>query len=350
MRGRLFVFPLLFLYTLGASAQLGDKVRSLVEVNVNAPAAYDTAYVAEYRSDLLISLVTKLQSLDVALERDNSPDLTYSINARDQYGIGLDYKWLSLEALFTIPAWNDHDTALGESSSKGFGLGITRPRLWARGLWNSTQGYYLENPLRWNGNDAPVVRPDLKNRIFLLSANYALSGKKRYSQRAALFQTERQKKSAGTFVAGFSGWHTTLTGDSALLSAALLDTFQLATSFDEVQRLMLGATIGYTHTFVFWHKGFIQLGLQTGAAYTTQWIQTPDNRLRGSGVAPVAEFKGGAGYNGDRWYLALTAAYYYASAPVADELDLSMNYGHVRLALGVRFGDPGIKVLKKVGL
>lgn len=343
----LLLWPLL---ALPARAQLGDKLRGIVEVDLHAPSVYDTAYVAEYRSNLLVSLVTKILDTDLALEREDSPDLTYLINAREQYGIGIDYKWLSVEALFSIPAWNDHDASLGESTSKGFGLGITRPRLWARGFWNSTKGYYLDNPLLWNGSETPHLRPDIGNRTFLLSANYALSGKHQYSQRAAMFQTERQKRSAGTWVAGFSGWHSTITGDSSLLGPALLDTFRLATGFDEVQRLMLGGTIGYTHTFVFWHKGFVQLGLQAGAAYTQQWIQTPDERLHGSGLAPVAEFKGGMGYNGDRWYLALTTAYYYASASVAEDLDLGMNHGSVRLALGIRFGDPGIKVLQKVGL
>lgn len=335
----------------GAHAQLGDKLRGLVEVDVNAPSDYDTAYVTQYRGNLLVGAVVKAQSVDVGIEPEEGEGLEYSINGMEQYGIGLDYKWLSVEALFSLPQWSDLDPALGKSKSRGFGLGITRNRLWARGSWNTTEGYFLNDPLRWTGSAEPYVRPDIKNRIFLLSVNYALSKKRRYSQRAALFQTERQKRSAGTWVAGFSGWHTTLTADSSLLSRALLDTFLLdVTGFMEAQRLILGATFGYTHTFVFWHKGFIQASLLPGLSYAQQWLATPEERLHGTGMVPVVEFKGGLGFNGDRWYCAMTAAYYYTTAQISEKVYLSLNTGHVRFALGVRFGDPRIKALKKVGL
>lgn len=348
MRHRLLL-PCMAL-ALAAQAQLGDRLRTLVEMDVHAPPDHDTAYVAEYRSNLLVSVVSKMQLMDVALERTDGPDLTYSINTREQYGIGIDYKWLSAEALFTIPAWSDFDGSLGESTSKGLGLGITRNRLWARGLWNTTQGYYMEDPRRWTGSEHPHVRPDIGNRVFLVTADYALSNKRCYSQRAAAFQTERQKRSAGSWLAGAKGWHTTVTGDSSLLGPALLDTFRLASAFTGVQRLMLGATAGYVHTFVFGGKGFLNLALQAGYAYAEQWIDTPAGRLHGSGLAPLAEFKGGLGFNGDRWYAALTVSSYYADAPIAEHLDLSLNHTNVRLAAGLRLGDPGIKALRKVGL
>ncbi|HEY0978138.1 MAG TPA: hypothetical protein VGE21_11775, partial [Flavobacteriales bacterium] len=72
--------------------------------------------------------------------------------------------------------------------------------------------------------------------------------------------------------------------------------------------------------------------------------------LEGRGVASVTEMKAGLGYNGDRWYLSMTTAFYYCTSDIGEALSLGTNYGFVRLAAGLRFGAPNIKALKKVGL
>jgi hypothetical protein len=335
---------------LPARAQLGEQVRRLL----NAPPDYDTNFVASYRSNLTLSLLVKYQGVDLELEPNEGTSLSFSANTAEQYGFGLSYKWLSLEATFRVPALDDVDPALGNSRSKGFGLGFTGRRLWARGFWNNTKGYYLNDPQRWTEGwkegDLPITRPDLATDAFMVSAKYALSRKKRFSQNAALFQVERQKRSAGTFVLGFSGWRSTVSADSSILSPALVDTFQLASGFRTLDRTIAAVTIGYAATISFWRKGFIHVSLLPGFGYVHQVIHVPDDRLEGDGLGAVTEFKVGAGFNGDRWYTALSYAYYYSTTPIAEQLNLSTNYGFGRFALGIRLGAPGIKGLEKVGL
>lgn len=330
--------------------QVDGPVGRLLNGDPNAPPPYDTAYVASYRSNLVVSALVKYQQSDVDLETDKGDDYSLSGNTMEQYGVGLNFKWLSVEATFDVPAWSDHDPALGKTTSKGLGLGFTGRRLWARGFVNKTTGYYLNDPLRWTGQDVPLTRPDLYNRTYMLSVNYALSGKRRFSQNAALFQMERQKRSAGTFVAGFSGWHTEIGADSSLIGTDIVDSLDLASGFSGLKRWMTGLTFGYTHTFSFWHKGFIHLALLPGLAYVQQDILAPGGALHGSGTAAITEMKAGAGFNGDRWYAALTTSFYYSTTAIAEQLNLATNYGHVRFALGLRLGDPGIRALQKVGL
>ncbi len=332
-----------------------DKVRHILVGDTAAPPNCDTAYVAAYRSDLIISVVAKLRTIDVALEPDIGDQLSYSTNSTGQYGFGLNFKWLSVEATFNVPAIDNHDATLGNTSSRGFGLGFTGRRLWGRAFWDNATGYYMNDPQRWiagwTEGDAPIIRPDIASNSYLFSLNYALSGKRRFSENAALFQMERQKKSAGTFVAGLSAWVSNVSADSSLIRPALVDTFQLASGFTGVDRVLIGATIGYAHTFAFWKKGFIHASILPGVTYAEQTITTPDGmQLRGTGTATVVELKLGAGFNGDRWYSAITTAYYYSTAQISQKLALSTNYGFVRFVLGIRLGDPGIKVLKKVGL
>lgn len=352
---RLFLLPLSAFMASNGSAQFGDKVRLMLNGNPDAAPAFDTNYVASYRSSLTLSLLTKYQSVDVDIEQDDGRSLSFSANTAEQYGVGLNYKWLSAEATFNIPALDGYDPAFGKSRSRGFGLGYTGRKLWARGFWNKTTGYYLNEPEHWvagwETGDLPITRSDLASEAYMLSVNYALSGKRRYSQNAALFQMERQKRSAGTFVVGFSGWRSHVSADSSILSPALVDTFQLASGFRQVERTIIGFTVGYTHTFSFWQKGFVQAALLPGLGYVHQTIAVPGPvKLEGTGVGAVTEMKLGAGYNGDRWYTAFTLAFYYSTTPIAENLNLATNYGFARFAIGIRLGAPGIKGLEKVGL
>lgn len=320
----------------------------------SAPPDHDTTYIAAYKSDLVISVVSNWHDIDLDFDQDEGGSLSYSTNSHGQYGFGLNFKWLSVEATFSVPALDAHEAEYGNTTSRGFGLGYTGRRLWARFFRDKTDGFYQNDPQRWTAGwetgDPQVLRPDLSCRTYLLSLNYALSNKKRYSQNAALFQMERQKKSAGTMVAGFSAWYSHVTAENSILSPALVDTFLLDTGFKDVGRFIAGGTFGYAHTFAFWKKGFINAAVVPGITYIHQTIEIPDGRLSGDGVAFVTEFKLGAGFNGDRWYGAITTAYYYSSAQIAEKLSLSTQYGFIRLALGIRLGDPGIKVLGKVGL
>lgn len=353
---RAVLLSLLFLLVTAGHAQFGNRVRSLLNGDSLAPPDHDTAYITTYRSRLVLSLLTKYSYVDVDLEHGPSDHYTFLTNSNEQYGVGLNYKWLSAEVTFNVPLFNQYDASLGKTESRGFGLGYTGRRLWARGFWNTAEGFYLEDPERWidgwTEGQAPIVRPDISNTAYLLSVNYALSGKRRYSQNAALFQMERQKRSAGTFVAGVSAWLSDVQGDSSLVRPALQDTFQLATGFTRVKRSLAGVTFGYTHTFAFWHKGFIHVAVLPGLAYVKQTIvPTEGEDLVGEGAAAaVSEFKLGAGFNGDRWYTALTTSFYYSSVDIAENLSLATNYGFIRVALGMRFGGPNIKALGKVGL
>ena len=108
---------LLSVFTLNAQAQLGDKVRSVLAGDTLAPPDHDTAYIATYRSNLVISAVAKLQLVDVDVEQDAGGGLSFSTNSMEQYGLGLDYKWLSVEATFNVPAFSDYDASLGKTSS-----------------------------------------------------------------------------------------------------------------------------------------------------------------------------------------------------------------------------------------
>ena len=77
---RLAVFLIFCITALHVHAQLGDKVRLLLNGDPNALPNFDTSYIASYRSALTLSLLTTYQSVDVDIEPEEGDDLGYSAN------------------------------------------------------------------------------------------------------------------------------------------------------------------------------------------------------------------------------------------------------------------------------
>ncbi|MBL0044127.1 MAG: DUF4421 family protein [Flavobacteriales bacterium] len=339
-----------------AQAQLGDRIRHFLVGDTAAPPDHDTAYIATYNQDLTISLLSsyRLASLDITDTSGHS--VTYTTNNAVQYGAGITYKWLSVDGTISIPALDAADPAFGKTRSRSIGAGLTARRLWIRAFWNKTSGYYPEQPAAvsqgWKEGAPIPVRPDLTTETVMASVNYALSKKRRFSQNAALWQMERQSRSAGTWVLGGAFWFTDLRADSSVVPVRDSVAFSPVARIDRAKRVLLGATVGYTHTFVFWRTGFIHFSLLAGAASRDQRLRTASDGawVSSNGISSLSEFKLGAGYNGDRWYTALTTAFFLNSDGEEESVRLGSTYGTVRFAVGVRFGKPNIRGMEKVGL
>jgi hypothetical protein len=346
---------LLLLLPLGLQAQLGNKLRSLVIEDTLAPPDHDTAYIKEYRQELTLSVISNARLATLEIGDSSGHHADFYTNSATQYGLSLTYKWLTLEGTVSIPALNTPDPKLGTTRSQSLGFGATGRRLWIRSFWNLTTGFRPEPPQAivagWQAGDAWPLRPDLRSETVMASVNWATSKKRRFSQNAALWQMERQQRSAGTWVLGGALWYSDVRADSSLVPFRDSLAFDSASCIDRAQRFLLGPTFGYTHTFVFWHRGFIHAALLTGAAYRSQKLRQAETGSwkTYTGASSLTEAKLGVGYNGNRWYTAITMAFYINSDSEEEKVQLGGMFGNVRFALGFRFGAPNIKGMDRLG-
>lgn len=340
----------------GAHAQFGAFVRKLLVGDTAAPPQYDTAYITSYKQNLNLSAVGSYRLASMTLSDTLGREATWSTNNVTQYGFAIDFKWLTAEATFSVPFLEEPDPTYGATKSKGFGLGYTGRRIWFRGFWNTSSGFYVEQPEviteSWTASDAWPHRSDLEAETWMGSLNYALSRKQRFSQVAALSQMERQKRSAGTWVAGLAFWLTRISADSSLVPTTGPVAFPEEARIIKARRTLFGATMGYTHTFVFWQKAFINFAFLFGAASSDQvrTVEGYEEQPAEKGLSALMEMKLGAGYNGDRWYFGITNAFYFNEDADERLVSLGAMYGTTRLAAGVRLGRPNIKGIDKVGL
>ena len=329
-----------------ARAQFWDTVYRLLNGDSTQGPDYDTAYVVSYRDDLVLSPVMAHQSNTLSLDRRDGRSLDFSTNTPVQYGLALDYKWLGVEYTTSIAGVSTLDTAKGTTTGQGFGFGYTGRSWWFRNFIRSSTGFYVEDPTvldpEWEEGDPYPVRGDLENLSYGASINHGFNSR-RFSQTAALWQMERQKRSAGSFTAGGAFWYTRSRAAAPLFPVQQAEQYEVPVVLSEVRRWTMSITGGYTHTFAFWQHGFFTVMVVPGLGAQQQQVRGTDGSTLTSGwdLAATGELRMGLGYVGDRWYLGLTSFSFASSGNVSPEVTMGTGYGSVRLAAGWRIKGAG---------
>lgn len=356
MGARPILFLLCSVLGLLAKAQLPAPLRTLLLGDSTAPLRYDTAHVLSYKKSLSIGVVSSVQNSTISFSDSLGNSLKFSTNNPTQYGIGFSLGWLSAEITFTIPGLSVADTLRGVTSSRNIGIGTTGRRLIGRALWNSSEGFHPDDPAAvdssWTVGNRYPVRQDIRSNTFLASANYALSRKGRFSFKAALYQTERQRKSAGTFLLGGALWLNDIRSDGPVVPAMARERFAQGADFDQVRRTVLGATFGYIHSFVIGGKGFVTMALVPGLSAQQQRLSlVAASEVESDwNVGALAELKFGIGFNGDRFYAALNTAQYLNVGEVIDGLNVGTGFQFGRFSVGYRMKPPRSTFMRSIGL
>ena len=142
MRRRLFLLLVLCWSTGPASAQFWDFVYRVLNGDTAAGLDHDTAYIVSYRDALTLSPVSSYQGNTIDLRRKDGGSLSYQTNTPAQYGLALDYKWLGVEATFSIPGLSTIEKGRGPTEAVGLGFGYTGRRWWFRNFFRNTEGFY----------------------------------------------------------------------------------------------------------------------------------------------------------------------------------------------------------------
>ena len=204
-------------------------------------------------------------------------------------------------------------------------------------MYVAPKGYHLE-PQGMAGAppDKYYYREDLKTTFFGISA-YQVPNKKRFSYRAALLQSEWQKKSAGSIIYGGEIHHGTVQGDSALIPAFYSSKFPQA-GINKINILSFGPGAGYAYTLVMAQHFFI-----TGSVVVNldvNFVREEDETRKEKNVSlnPSQVFKAAAGYNGRKWNVSAN----WTGSSISTQGSLTPeNYkfssGNVRLVVAHRF-------------
>lgn len=315
------------------------RTNSLLE-KLKRSERYDSTYIRQYRNQWCVTLLGVKRDFFMDITNPTIANQTLSFSPKNQYswGIGLDYKWFTVEVTMKYPF---HFSSNSQKNNFGIRLGLTRQRFWFASFYQRYKGmnvdFTTDSLNLVNQRLIPPFRNDIFTSSLHLSLNYGFNHRK-YSQMAALWQIDRQLKSAGTFVVGVSAFVYRIQADSTLVPNTLNRLFNRESQVINSSTKNIGINVGYSHTFVIQKKFFAHLSLIPSVSYQYReykLVQSDDLYVRGLSISSEARVI--MGYNGDKWYAGLNFANYsFTENSIVQGAGAVLNYNFWRWFVGFR--------------
>lgn len=233
-------------------------------------ADHDTSYYESYSQSIIGRLYFSRKFTSLELEKSSGSRLRYQPNTPLNMGVGITYHMLTVNLAYGFSFLNPED---GKGKTKYLDLQTHfYAREWTIDLLGQFyKGYYLTpKGLAARSPDSFYIRPDI--RIDMIGgAAYHLSNSDRFSYRAPMFQDEKQKKSAGSWLFGGEIYYGTIKADSAVVPSALKEQYTQG-GVRSLRFLKIGPGAGYAHTFIIASDFFCMASLQAnlGVEFTHQ--------------------------------------------------------------------------------
>lgn len=337
-----------------AFAELPDTGASSIKSN---------AFVRSFRSNphITFEFARRRQILDIRNAALDTLLLRFEPNTRTNLIASFDYKWLSLSLGLISFSTVDGDRK-GNSSQFSLRANFNGKRIWNSNFLQFYKGFFLTNPRsidpEWNSiSDNFPQREDVYTSTFFSNVYYCFKPE-RFSYRAALWQLDRQEKSAGSFLAGASLRFYGLNSDSGYTlipdkAIPLFDSDKLVVA----QRVSnFNFNIGYVHTFVYNKSWFLTLYFVPGLSIQNSFYQALDQQIvREPGqIIGMSEFRIVTGYNGEKWFAGLSSYSISFSGNERMGIWIDNSYTWFRLFTGFRMNGAGSdrksKLLQRIGL
>ena len=288
---------------------------------------YDSTYYQSFPKHITYRFFFAQKFTGVALQRNAyAANFRYLPNTTVNIGIGATYKIVTVSLGYGLEFLKS-DQLKGKTKYLDLQARIY-PRKWVIDLFGQFyKGYYLSpKGLAATDRDSYYIRPDLKINLMGVAA-YRLLNPSQFSYRAPFLQNEKQKRSAGTFLAGAELYYGVIAADSSLVPTAI-SGLNSQNGVRAIRFFKMGAGAGYAYTFVV-KKDFFLTGSLTGSLsfdYSRQ--------------------NGGKG-DGDKY--SVSAGYIYRLIAGYDKNNWNINFSLVGNSLSIKASDVNDKYYINVG-
>jgi len=257
-------------------------------------------------------------------------------NTASNLRFNVNYKFISFGFQFTpdfIPG-NGEDNLKGNTKSFELRTAFIFKHWFTDLSYSKVQGYYLKNSADFTTllkGDPYIQFPDLNYYGFAISTGYSSNSK--FSFRSLTSQTERQLRSAGSFIPVINLRYYSIDDRSSGMSTQKTNNFESS----------IGP--GYAYTFVSKEKFYLSLGLQSSLGYLNTKLTTrqPDGDITTNQDNYIFRWDGkvGLGYNGRSFYTGvytnISGTEYRQENTTAINFETRVYY---HLFLGIRLAAP----------
>ena len=273
-------------------------------------------------------------------------DLRYRPNTTVNMGVGVTYRSLTINLAYGFPFLN-RDKEKG--TTKWLDLqSHVYTRNWSIDVFGQFYKGYFLFPKGLGNNDLNnfYVRPDLGISLFGLAV-YNLRNGDRFSYRAAMLQSEWQKKSSGTWLVGGEVYAGSISADSALVPSLLENSYKQH-DVSRIRFVELGPGAGYAYTLVLARHFFLTGAATANANFGLSREFSAEGTRDKLSFSPNFIYRGVLGYNSRKRNMNISVVGNSISVRGASSKeDYRFNTGNYRLTVVKRFL-PGPKLKRKI--
>jgi hypothetical protein len=250
-------------------------------------------------------------------------------------GVGATYKWATLNLAYGFGFLNPDK---GKGDTKYLDLqfhGYTR-KFVVDFFGQFYNGFFLTPKSTNNPGIEYYIRPDLDVNQIGLSVQYILNNRK-FSYRASFFQSEWQKKSAGTFIFGLEVYGGKVKADSTIIPT-FVNNEDARRSITGLRFFEFGPNAGYAYTLIIKKHFFLTGSASLSLDFGENTISEANGSQKFRGISPNTFFRVFGGYNSRKW--AISVIYVTNSVSLATEsIDrrVMLNTGNFRINYVYRF-------------
>jgi hypothetical protein len=226
---------------------------------------------------------------------DNIEAVYYSPNVKGGIGAGIKFKGFSFAYTFKLP----QDERYGNTKFTDLAFGFQGRKFGFSVFYLNYKSLYIKNPEEINYyyyKNYPV-RPDIKFTSLGFYTNFAFM--RSFSVKAAFEQTERQKKTAGSFLFTINDRFTSLLNDSSFIPYSLQNGFDKTNKIKSMYVNTFKLAPGAGYTFVLSKYFSITTMLLTGFGLQMKFYNLDGKNKVGLRLPFYINSKSAIGYNGE---------------------------------------------------
>lgn len=271
------------------------------KVIFTAVGKIDTNYIANYTELLTARIYGLFQGAALNTQSFEFKKITYRSNYPGRIGIAAFHKWFGLGLSIGIPFLVKNQQEFGKSSFYDLRVNAYGNQISAELFIQNYKNFYLTNLVDINNKAFKVPGMNIFSTGI---SGYYYYNYRRFSIRSAFIQTERQKRSAGSFAVRPSFIFYRISSPEGIVPpvlAATITAYQPEIT-KEGRFYSLGLAPGYTYTLVFLKYLYLNGAAFPGFFFQKGTYITNFNTHKVQDIALSLNAKLVLGYNSPTWF------------------------------------------------